>query len=356
MSECENVELAEYDMGLHIASVFLIIGVSAIGTLIPVLGKTKFFQMDKYLFLVIKCFGIGVILATSFIHMFIPAAQTLTNPCLPPVFTETYPAFAGVIALVSVLTIQLIQTLAVLHFSSPRAVNSHDPAKHNCDDNADSSHLSAKCVENGESIAKSSDKVFRKKENVVELGALKTAHNIHSDNCCPVEHAFSKSEHSHDTITTFILEFGIAIHSVLIGIALGVTTGDEFVPLLIAICFHQFFEGFALSTTALDAGFKTLLKPILMASFYSFTTPLGIVLGIAIRNTFNPNDTTSLIVQGSLDSIAAGILIYDSLVNLITTNITHGVYFASLPNAKRVWVFVSLWMGAMIMSIIGLWA
>jgi zinc transporter 1/2/3 len=43
------------------------------------------------------------------------------------------------------------------------------------------------------------------------------------------------------------------LHSIIIGVTLGVTTAPQFLSLLIAISFHQFFEGFALSTTGILA-------------------------------------------------------------------------------------------------------
>jgi zinc transporter 1/2/3 len=358
MGECNLSEVMGYNFSLHVGSVFLMIGVSSIGAFIPVLAKTKHFEIDKYVFLVAKCFGIGIITATAFVHMLIPAVLNLTNPCLSTFFTDTYPALSGAIALISVLTIQFIQTVAVLHFSKPHAIRSHDPARHHCNEVSEHLNQNGLC-EDMESIGSSSKLEIKdagKPDNVIDLGALNIAHNIHSDNCCPIEHAFAHAEHNHSPVTTYILEFGISIHSILIGLALGVASGNEFIALLIALCFHQFFEGFALSSTALDAGFKTLTKPILMAIFYSLTTPIGMVIGIGIRNSFNPNDPTTLILQGSLDSIAAGILMYDSIANLITTNITHNVYFASLTNGRRAIVFASLWLSAFLMSFIGLWA
>jgi zinc transporter 1/2/3 len=46
------------------------------------------------------------------------------------------------------------------------------------------------------------------------------------------------------------LEISVAVHSIIIGIALGSAAGAEELPsmeaYLIAICFHQFFEGMAL--------------------------------------------------------------------------------------------------------------
>ncbi|KAJ3318808.1 Metal tolerance protein 1 [Blyttiomyces sp. JEL0837] len=60
------------------------------------------------------------------------------------------------------------------------------------------------------------------------------------------------------TLTTYILELGIALHSVIIGVTLGLTTTTndggkgEFASLMIALGFHQFFEGVAVCTVVLE--------------------------------------------------------------------------------------------------------
>ena len=52
-----------------------------------------------------------------------------------------------------------------------------------------------------------------------------------------------------------MLELGIALHSVLIGVALGVSDSAAAVrPLATALVFHQTFEGFALGGALADAG------------------------------------------------------------------------------------------------------
>ncbi len=58
-----------------------------------------------------------------------------------------------------------------------------------------------------------------------------------------------------------VLETGIALHSVLIGIALGVSNSPCTIrPLLVALTFHQFFEGVALGSCLLQASFTTELR------------------------------------------------------------------------------------------------
>ena len=82
-----------------------------------------------------------------------------------------------------------------------------------------------------------------------------------------------------------LLEIGIAAHSIIIGIALGIESGSEFTTLLVALSFHQFFEGLALSTVVAEAKFKRPFAAIFTVIFYSLTTPLGIAIGIAIRQS-----------------------------------------------------------------------
>lgn len=61
-----------------------------------------------------------------------------------------------------------------------------------------------------------------------------------------------------------MLELGIVAHSVIIGVTLGVSESPCTIrPLLAALSFHQFFEGFALGGCIAQVG---LLDPIVYFS------------------------------------------------------------------------------------------
>ena len=64
-----------------------------------------------------------------------------------------------------------------------------------------------------------------------------------------------------------LVEGTILAHSVLIGLDLGLQDKAGWVPLITAICFHQFFEGFALGQVLLEAKFDRA-KNCLMVFFY----------------------------------------------------------------------------------------
>ncbi|KAG0039331.1 high-affinity Zn(2+) transporter zrt1 [Podila clonocystis] len=158
-------------------------------------------------------------------------------------------------------------------------------------------------------------------------------------------------------IGTFILEFGIALHSVIIGIALGTTVGTEFVSLLIALLFHQFFEGVALGGRIASLKFhRTSLSPWLLSAGFALSTPLGVALGIGIRQSYDGASVTALLVQGVFDSLSAGILLYTAMVQLMSTELNANKAFRESSTRSQTVQFVALWCGAAAMAIVGKWA
>lgn len=319
VDECDAIDAGEYDMGLHIGAVFIEIAVSFLGTLIPVIGKkVPSLKIDDFVFTLGKNFGTGVILSTAFIHMLAPAYESLSDECLGESWSE-YP-FAPLFALLAILSIQLIQTLATAHARKSLSGAAHDPllSTEEAAEEHDEKHEGEHCHDHVHTLLLEKDRSARR-------------------------------------ISTYMLELGIATHSVIIGVSLGVAR-DEFKALLVALVFHQFFEGVALSTTVLDAGFKSMVQPIGVIIFYSLTTPLGIVIGICISSSFQEKATANLLVQGIIDAISAGILMYDGLVNMVNNNITRSDEFMGSSNIKKIATYAALWLGIVVMAIIGKWA
>ncbi|KND02623.1 ZIP zinc/iron transporter [Spizellomyces punctatus DAOM BR117] len=319
----------DYDMGLHVASIFIIMGLSLIGTMLPIVSG-KCFKSGSNIFQAFKLFGAGVILATALVHMLTPAQKSLANPCLPKAFQD-YSAWGSAMALFGILFTHLIQITAsnlLRKRKASKAINS-TPKK----------DASSKTLEDGTVVIEEQD-----------------PHDVHR-----LSHAHAEDAHVHSllldaeekTITTYILEAGIASHSIIIGLTLGAAR-EEFKSLLVALCFHQFFEGLALSTIILDAPHKRLTS-ILMVLFYSLSTPIGIALGIAIHSSFNENAVASLISMGILDALAAGILLYDGLVNVIVPHFA-GNGYKDASNGQQLAQVACLWVGAAVMAVIGRWA
>ncbi|KAL2652886.1 hypothetical protein R1flu_021014 [Riccia fluitans] len=151
-----------------------------------------------------------------------------------------------------------------------------------------------------------------------------------------------------------VLELGIVAHSVIIGVSLGVSNSPCTIrPLFGALCFHQFFEGFALGGCISQAGFKNT-SVIVMACCFAFTTLFGIGLGIGIASSYKENSEAALIVEGGFDSISAGILIYMSLVDLVAAD-----FLSKRMKCDRklqICSYLSLFSGAAAMSALAIWA
>lgn len=91
-----------------------------------------------------------------------------------------------------------------------------------------------------------------------------------------------------------------------------------------------------------------------MGAFFSFTTPMGIVIGIIVTNTYKENSSRALIVEGVLNSASAGILIYMALVDLLSPD-----FMNPRMQKDRILQFssnISLLLGAGLMSLLAKWA
>ncbi|KAJ3340617.1 hypothetical protein HDU93_006732 [Gonapodya sp. JEL0774] len=288
------------ELGLHIAAVFIQVAISLFGTLIPILLKRYNLGGSRTdtVFEIIRNFGTGIILATGFVHMLIPAVELLASECLPSGWTN-YEALAGVFAMAGIIVVQILQTLAigVLSNTSKKARSALD-------------------IEKSPSFG-GEKKVSDQDSGATEIAIVPEGHSAEDGHGHLRDALFGEGAVSDELkkkqVTVYVLELGIASHSFFVGLALGTARGSELRALMVALAFHQFFEGMALSATLIDAKFTSKLPLIIMVCLYTIITPLGVSVGAGINSTFNPNSNAALLTQGIMDAFAAGILIYDSL-------------------------------------------
>ncbi|KAF9908147.1 hypothetical protein EC991_010167 [Linnemannia zychae] len=153
-------------------------------------------------------------------------------------------------------------------------------------------------------------------------------------------------------ISTYILEAGIAAHSVIIGVTLGVASGPEFIGLLIALLFHQFFEGARIA----DLDLEQTPAHYLLAFIFSFATPAGILMGISFSKAYDSDSVYALWTEGVLDAISTGILLYIGYVTLLA--VEFNLKSESLRQSARAksLCFIALWTGAGAMAVLGFFA
>tara|TARA_R110002003_G_scaffold589_15_gene20688 strand:- start:26360 stop:27277 length:918 start_codon:yes stop_codon:yes gene_type:complete len=155
----------------------------------------------------------------------------------------------------------------------------------------------------------------------------------------------------------FLLEAGILFHSVFIGMALSVATGTSFAVLLVAISFHQTFEGFALGSRISAIRFPTgSLRPWLMAMAYGTTTPIGQAIGLAIHTLYDPASQTGLLTVGFMNAISSGLLLFAGLVELLAEDFLSDESYVTLHGKRRLQACASVVSGAALMALVGAWA
>lgn len=140
----------------------------------------------------------------------------------------------------------------------------------------------------------------------------------------------------------------------MIGVTLGASSGAGWTTLLIVIVFHQFFEGAALGARIALLYWISRMRAILMGIAFILITPVGIAIGIAVRQVFSQNGKASLLSVGILNAISAGILLYTAF-KLLATDFVDGP-LKRAPVGKVVAAGAALIVGVIGMSVLGKWA
>ncbi|KAJ1644855.1 hypothetical protein J3B02_001016 [Coemansia erecta] len=332
--ECSAAGVEDWDRTLQIAGVFIILAVGGLGAILPIACKNMpLINVSPRIIATGKFFGAGVILATAFVHMLGGATETLKDECLEGKMGD-FDAWPGFLAMVSILAMHLMEHLLTMRFVRGSS-HSNDAQTANND------------TGNGSSIGQSTPRFGATEELLSEKPATGHVHAL----------VLLDMDQRRKQLSTYILELGIALHSVIVGMTLAVTGGSEFKTLLAAISFHQFFEGMALGTriSALSFSRRPLLTALLNALVFALTTPLGQLIGIGIRQSFAPRSPATLVTMGVLDGLSAGILMYSAIVNLLVEEFS-AAEFRKCRGVEKTLYFLAMYAGCAAMSVIGKWA
>jgi len=372
-------EEKEYKTYVTLIGIAIVLICSFLGTILPILLKNKkFFKEDTILFSGVKLFGTGVILGVAFIHMLSPANELLTSKYSIKLFNETYRSFAGAFAIIGVIITHLIQVYAS-HFLQENHKHEHVHVHKSIDctedrflDNQKGEIIKIEEYDNNnknntkdtsgdsndteyftEDITKHNIKDYDGKEwhDKNNRISLVPAVDACAENQHEIMHLLEKKEKQ---IVCYLLEIGISIHSVLIGIAFGLEK-HGLIVLMIALMFHQFFEGVSLSSVFIEAHFKHIRSIIIMIVLYSCTMPVGGLIGVILRSVIKSTSTAYIVLQGIIDSVAAGILIYDVLVNILSRHCSSFIWKNTGILGKNIQL-LSFYFGLFVIALIGIWA
>ncbi|KAK9344255.1 Zinc/iron permease [Lipomyces starkeyi] len=320
-------------LGARISAVFVILVVSTFTTLFPVTAvRVRMLKMPLHVYLFARYFGAGVIVATAFIHLLDPAYSEIgPQTCVGMTGGWASYSWPPAIALVSVIFIFL------LDFSAERYVELKYGFSH-----TDVNNLNDDGVLSTAASPQDQFQSDKKENTVTDVEALKESVNAHL---------------FREQIAAFlILEFGVIVHSVIIGLNLGVV-GSEFSTLYPVIVFHQSFEGLGIGARMSAIPFPTKYRylPWALCTAYGLTTPIAIAIGLGVRTTYSSGSFTANIISGVLDSISAGILIYTGLVELLARDFLFNPH-RTTSSSQLTFVLISLLTGAGIMALLGKWA
>ena len=183
--------------------------------------------------------------------MFSEAVESLSSSCVPAFFQD-YKSSAAAVALFGLFLTQAIQIFANAALENTDWVD----------------------------VISDVDLDITIEKDKIENGKQLTHLHVHEEHI-RVHHMEIHQEHEEhghhhalllksNRIGVYMLELGIASHSIIIGIALG-TSYSDFRILLGAICLHKFFEGVAVSSVVLEAEFEKkglAMMMVLMCMFF----------------------------------------------------------------------------------------
>ncbi|KAK1528607.1 ZIP Zinc transporter [Colletotrichum costaricense] len=358
-------------------------------------------------------FGTGVLLATSFVHLLPTAFTSLTDPCLPFVFNKGYPQMAGLIAMVAALSVVALESYLATRGAGHSHSHSHEYEY--WDDEEGSGHSAANTHAAGslashrhgshrpedisldnmdstqglmagasplpsstptrakanDSLANGRDSFDDDDESDIDLDVNEldpTPANEPRRRSSPgirpkitvtpgAPQIVTEEEQSKLLRQCLLLEGGILFHSVFIGMAISVATGPTFIVFLIAISFHQTFEGLALGSRIAAIQLpRSSARPWLMVLAFGGTTPLGQLIGLIVHNLYDPMSQTGLLMVGFMNAISAGLLLFAGLVQLLAEDFLSEKSYKILQGRKRLNAYMAVVGGASLMAIVGAFA
>ncbi|CDY44832.1 BnaCnng11880D [Brassica napus] len=322
---------------LKLVAIASILLSGAAGVSVPLIGRNRrFLQTDGSLFVTAKAFAAGVILATGFVHMLAGGAEALKNPCLPEFPWSKFP-FPGFFAMVAALITLLVDFMGTQYYERKQEREADDDhgGIHIVGIHAHAAHH-RHSHPHGHGSCDGHSKIDIGHGHGHVHGGLELG---------------SSARH---VVVSQVLELGIVSHSIIIGISLGVSQSPCTIrPLIAALSFHQFFEGFALGGCISQAQFRNKSATI-MACFFALTTPIGIGIGTAVASSFNSHSVGALVTEGILDSLSAGILVYMALVDLIAADFLSKRMSCNFR--LQIVSYLMLFLGAGLMSSLAIWA
>ncbi|KAG8046772.1 hypothetical protein GUJ93_ZPchr0008g11862 [Zizania palustris] len=254
--ECGNAAAAAEEdasgaLRLKFVAIASILAAGAAGVLVPVLGRSfAALRPDGDVFFAVKAFAAGVILATGMVHILPAAFDALASPCGGGV-RGGFP-YAGLVAMAAAMVTMMIDSVAAGYYS-----RSHFKKARPVDDAPDAPDGRAAGDEEGGTEHAGHVHVHTHSTHGHAHG-----HSHGGPSAVTSPEDASVAEAIRHRVISQVLELGILVHSVIIGVSLGASLRPSTIrPLVGALSFHQFFEGIGLGGCIVQVYHKYNLQP-----------------------------------------------------------------------------------------------
>jgi zinc transporter 1/2/3 len=324
----------EYTLDLRIAAIFVVLAAAMIMGLPPI--YVKYFQSPDALFArLLRAFAGGVILSLALVHIIPSAMFQLAG--------LTAYSFGGVAVLAGIFLLIIIDT------GLQAALTPKDTHAHSHDEHRDGGH----------GLGHVHTEIAGDLKVAVQGGPSKPTHTHQCLRSVSQEHWVASAEkplfNVKQYVTAYTMELGCIFHSVTIGVSLGVMTDDRaaVVIMMIAVAIHQGLEGLSLGTVLAVTNFSKLKKTAMLL-MYCITTPVGIAVGIAISASYNPASVTSRAVQGVINGLSGGMLLYISMYQLIAEEFSRQDLIGR--PGTLVLMYLAMLLGGAAMCVLAIWS
>jgi len=344
---------------MRVVMLLLIFVFSIIGVLLPFWLDRRNDILNSGLFDLMQCFAVGVVCGVAILHIFADAQEDLSDVSDFPVAGSVM--LLGCFAMVSLN--RIVTLVAARHTSSREA---RDLA------------LNHHSEELGATDAYPHARSLNVSESLNDPRAL----DAHSSTGCHERQTSPNSSgsfhgHVHQRllldpaamsttgirIKAYLLEAAIAVHSVLVGLGIGIIDEDsseantiKVITLGLALCFHQFFEGVAVGNQGVRVGMKGQAC-IVMIVLFSLSCPLGGCLGMLLEACFSTKSHEKHWILGSLNAFAAGTLLEIGCVDLLPELFSHKHGHSEKISLRvEAWRLCALVSGSGVMAVLAIWA
>ncbi|EJT81157.1 zinc-regulated transporter 2 [Gaeumannomyces tritici R3-111a-1] len=362
---CQADEIDNEWAQLRIASIFIILVGSLLGALFPIWlsrSRASGSGVFKLAFFISKYFGAGVIVSTAFMHLISPANEILGKDCLKGLLHGYDWSMA--IVLMTVMTMFLVELLASWFEDKKLAADGngssnapYDAGKKRDVEAAsldDGAHSTAPAG-SGRSVTEEPKEGLFVPE-VPEVPAPGGAGDHLGHGRKHVE-GDSHLAYAGKMTSIVILEAGILLHSVFIGLTLAVAS--QFLVLFVVLVFHQTFEGLGLGSRLATFDWpadRRRWTPWIFGVVYGLTTPVAIAAGLGVKEALARDPTTRFMVQGICNAVSGGILLYTGVVELLAHEFMFNPAMDRASMQYKLMAFSCMSLGAGLMALLAKWA